>query len=303
MTEKIYRESNHPALYYQDMLADRIRMQRYRQAIERAVRPGAIVADLGTGLGVLAIMAARAGAAKVYAIDNRPQVIPLARRVVEANGVADRVEVIEADAREADLDIEVDLIVNELIGDFGTDENIHESVSAFARRHLAEGGTILPSRLTTYMMPVQYGDEFRGIWRDAYAGLDLRPAVQLPFAPEALLARLAQEPTALAEPQIVEDLSFSADMGLRRHEIDLRFEITRPGVLQGFMGFFESTLVPGVTLANHPAYPGCHWHTWHWPVTPPQETGPGQGIAAVLDARPQMVAGGWTLSWALESPP
>jgi hypothetical protein len=64
--DRPYRESNHPALYYQDMIGDTRRMARYRAAIEAVVRPGDVVADLGTGLGVLAMMAVQAGAARVY---------------------------------------------------------------------------------------------------------------------------------------------------------------------------------------------------------------------------------------------
>ena len=65
----VWTAGNHPAVHYQDMLSDHERMRRYRQAIEAVVRPGDVVADLGTGLGVLALMAVRAGASFVYAID------------------------------------------------------------------------------------------------------------------------------------------------------------------------------------------------------------------------------------------
>ncbi|UCF68841.1 MAG: 50S ribosomal protein L11 methyltransferase [Acidobacteriota bacterium] len=59
-------------------------------------RPGATLAvlDLGTGSGILAIAAARAGARKVLALDDDPAVIEVARANVAANAVADRVEVV-----------------------------------------------------------------------------------------------------------------------------------------------------------------------------------------------------------------
>lgn len=74
-----FTETNHPALHYQQMLADHLRMQRYRQAIAQTVRTGDLVADLGTGLGVLALMAVQAGTARVYAVDNRPNALWMAR--------------------------------------------------------------------------------------------------------------------------------------------------------------------------------------------------------------------------------
>ncbi|HEX2778235.1 MAG TPA: 50S ribosomal protein L11 methyltransferase [Gemmatimonadaceae bacterium] len=68
---------------------------RLMQAI---VRAGDSVADLGAGSAVLAIGAAKLGAARVVAIDIDPEAIENAEQNVERNGVADRVTVIEGDA-------------------------------------------------------------------------------------------------------------------------------------------------------------------------------------------------------------
>jgi ribosomal protein L11 methyltransferase len=62
------------------------------------VRPGDFVADLGAGSAVLAIAAARLGAARVIAIEMDPDAIGNAEENVERNGVADRVTVMEGDA-------------------------------------------------------------------------------------------------------------------------------------------------------------------------------------------------------------
>ena len=62
------------------------------------VRPGDTVADLGAGSAVLAIAAARLGAARVVAIELDPDAIGNAEENVERNQVADRVSVIEGDA-------------------------------------------------------------------------------------------------------------------------------------------------------------------------------------------------------------
>jgi release factor glutamine methyltransferase len=52
---------------------------------------GKSVADVGTGSGVLALAAARAGAAKVLAVDINPNAVLCAQENAEANGFADRV--------------------------------------------------------------------------------------------------------------------------------------------------------------------------------------------------------------------
>jgi len=299
MTEHGYTESDHPGLHYQAMLADRVRMQRYADAINQLVQPGQVVADLGTGLGVLAMLAARAGAARVHAVEIRPQVAALAQRIIAANGLAERINVIQADARTLVLDEPVDLILNELIGDFGTDEGIVECVGAVASHGLRPGGRLLPARLITYLVPVEYGDSLRGVFRRDFHGMDLTPALALPFQPAPVLASLPGAQRDLGPAQVVERIRFAQDMAPRRHRFELQLPIERPGTLHGLLGWFDAELADGIRIASYPAYPGCHWQTWNWPVHPPRRVAPGQRLAVVLHAREGVAAAGWSLEWSL----
>jgi ribosomal protein L11 methyltransferase len=70
-------------------------VMRLMQAV---IRRGDFVADLGAGSAVLSIAAAKLGAGRVAAIELDHDSIDNAERNVEANGVADRIEVIEGDA-------------------------------------------------------------------------------------------------------------------------------------------------------------------------------------------------------------
>jgi ribosomal protein L11 methyltransferase len=64
-------------------------------ALEGLVQPGFTVLDLGTGSGILAIAAAKLGAGEVWAVDNDPEAVRVARHNVSANGVAGKVHVIQ----------------------------------------------------------------------------------------------------------------------------------------------------------------------------------------------------------------
>ncbi len=66
--------------------------------LQNLVAPGAFVADLGSGSGVLAIAAAKLGAGRVVAVEIDPDAIGNAVENVERNEVADRVSVVQGDA-------------------------------------------------------------------------------------------------------------------------------------------------------------------------------------------------------------
>jgi ribosomal protein L11 methyltransferase len=82
-------------------------------ALEDTLRGGERVLDVGTGSGILAIAAARLGAAEAYGVDNDPVAVDAARGNIALNGVADRVraEVGSADTLRAERGYDV-LVVN-----------------------------------------------------------------------------------------------------------------------------------------------------------------------------------------------
>ena len=292
-----YKESNHPALYYQGMLGDERRMARYRAAIEAVVRPGDVVVDLGTGLGVLAIMAAQAGAEHVYAVDVRPQVISIAERVVADNGLSERISLICSDVMDVELPRQVDVIVNELIGDFGTDENIYECVRAVADRYLKDGGRVIPNRLFTHIVGVTYDGELRGVFGSDVHDMDLSSALTDAFTPAAIMHGLQRQPVEQTEVCSVERIEFGAQMTERAYEYSLTLPVVRTGDLQGFVGYFDCELAPAITLDNYPCYPGCHWVNWNWPVTPVVRVEKGQTINGKLTTPKKTVANCWSWEW------
>ncbi len=71
------------------------------EALEEFVSPGCTVLDLGTGSGILAIAAAKLGAARVLALDNDPEAVEVAYGNIATNGVRESVDVEQGSLSEA----------------------------------------------------------------------------------------------------------------------------------------------------------------------------------------------------------
>ena len=108
------------------------------RALEELVRPGMTVFDVGTGSGVLAIVAAKFGAKRVEAVDFDPVAVRVARENVRQNDVEDVVRTGQSDLLKS-VEGRADLIIANIIAD------IIVRLFGEAEAHLAPDGTMLLS--------------------------------------------------------------------------------------------------------------------------------------------------------------
>lgn len=147
--------------FHRDMLADGPRNRAYRRAIENAGVTGKIVLDIGAGSGLLAMMAARAGAARVYACEANPALAATARAIVKANGFADRVEILARHSSTLDAGRDlgggVDLVVSEIFGHDLIGEGALPSLSHAMASLARPGARIVPAAAAVRVALAEYG--------------------------------------------------------------------------------------------------------------------------------------------------
>lgn len=86
------------------------------ELLERFLRPGDQVMDVGTGSGILAIAAARLGAERVLAVDIDPDAVRVAGENIVKNGVQDRVRAVRGDLVNGET-LPCDLAVANIVAD------------------------------------------------------------------------------------------------------------------------------------------------------------------------------------------
>lgn len=254
---------------YGEMISDEARVSRYVEALRRAVKPGSVVLDIGTGTGILAMLACRFGARRVFAVEPG-DVIELAREFAAANGFSDRIEFIQGVSTAVELPERADVVVAEIHGILPLFEKSIVTLVDARTRLLAPGGTMIPARETIWASvvhaPALYS-RIVGPWGDNPLGVDLalgrrHAASQIygaKFAPSELFGAPARwavlDYATIQGPDVTAIVSMRADRG---------------GIAHGIGMWFDSTLSEGVEMSNAPGSPplifGNAFLPWPEPV-------------------------------------
>jgi SAM-dependent methyltransferase len=265
---------------HREYLSDGARMAAYAAAIAEVVRPGDVVLDLGAGTGILGLLACRAGAGRVYAID-AGSMIEVAREVCRANGYDDRVTFLKKLSLDAELPERVDVIVADQIGRFGFDAGILQYFADARRRFLKPQGQLIPKRVRMWVAPVEAGAlrdrvEF---WLSQPAGFDFAPVRRYSantgypcrYTPDQLLSA-PQLGTAL-------ELAGASDTSF---DFAVSCAVSRPGIVHGIGGWFDADLSDSVQMSNSPLSPeAINRRTIFFPIDRPIAVAPGD----IIDVR------------------
>ena len=132
------------------IVRDAVRNAAYDQALRRAIKPGSRVLEIGTGTGLLAMMAARAGAAQVVTCEMNPLIAETGRRIIAQNGYAGRVRVIARHSDmldlEADLGGRADVLVSEIVSNNLLGEDVLPAHEHAMREFAKPGAQVIPAR-------------------------------------------------------------------------------------------------------------------------------------------------------------
>lgn len=282
------------------MLHDADRNAAYAAALQAAVdgfkeaNGGAapVVLDVGTGTGLLAMLAAKAGAAHVYACEMFKPMAEVARRVVAANGFERVITVVAKRSTEVtvgedgELPARADIIVSEVLDSALLGEGVLPMLRDAFARLLKPGAVAIPAKAdliatvvecahVAAMHDVSRCGVYTGDAAGGAGGGDDEPAVLFVGGKSAAsclggrvalpmhTTRLGDSVRPLTEPftALTFDLSAAPTDCTPYNSVTTRATAVASGRADAVHVWWDLELVPGVTYSTRPG--AANWQD-HW---------------------------------------
>jgi predicted RNA methylase len=222
-------------------LVDKERSFAFDKAIREVIKPHHTVLDMGTGSGIMALFAARAGAKKVIAVELDEYIASVARKSFQDNRFSNIIELFVTDGRNCSFEKETmfDVVIMEMLTTGMVDEFQSQAVKNLWVRGVVSRETVfLPLQQKTYVTPVFADFNLFGFKMEVVKHL-------WKFYDSSDIAVME-----LSEKQLINAIDFSNPSLSEHFEGVFSFLIKTSGMLNGIVLSSQSVLTENIFLGD-----------------------------------------------------
>ncbi|MCO6360317.1 tetratricopeptide repeat protein [Roseivirga pacifica] len=249
------------------MLADHERNDAFEQAIEKAIKAESVALDIGTGSGLLAMMAAKHGAQKVYACEQSKYIAEAAKENIGKNGLTEKVQLFQAKSTQLtaeDLNPKPNIIVAEIFDSGLLGEHAVPSFRHALESLCEEGTKVIPkaAEVKGKLLHAPKSSSVNPITK--ISGFDLSGFDQFRVPEEYITQNLSEVTHEFCSDEFkILDVDFEnlwpamAPNQCRR--LDVSVEINSSDPIHGIAFWFTLFMDDSITLSSAPGRKDNHW--------------------------------------------
>ena len=246
------------------MMNDEERTIAYSEALKLAVRDGDFVLDIGTGSGLLSLMAAANGAEMVITCEMSEIIAEAATQIIKSNGYEEKICVLNKKSTNlvigVDLPKQADLIISEVFSSELVGEGVRATALDANRRLLKKGGRTIPQSGKIKIALIDDSPEISYSTSVASVqGFDL--SLFNSISPKKFSSKLRDKPVLLSNPADAFHINLSdAERTVGREKI-IELRVDQDGLCVGLVQWIWIHLYEDIEYENKPGECDSHWQT------------------------------------------
>lgn len=278
--------ASHVPMWHIPMLAHIARNDTYEAAIKTVVKAGDIVLDIGTGSGLLAMMAVRAGAKHVYACELNPVLAGAAREIIDRNGLDDKITLINKHSSQIkmgeDMPEKADVLITEIFDNGLVGEGALPTIAHAWHALLKPKAQIIPEGggLKARVISSPHFESYHKI--SEVSGFDLSPMTALahPMGYKDINFDFAASDTdeALSQPLNIFTWDFTKTPE-QSFKQTIDFKAVKSGRANAVMLWFDLHLTKDIIFSTQAPHPQDHWRQVCQIIRTPQDIKAGQTVS------------------------
>ena len=262
--------SRHVFPWHLRMMNDKFRNAKYLEAIKLAIEDvddDSLILDIGTGSGLLSMMAAANGAGKVIACETSNIIADTAKKIIHKNGYKEKITVINKKSTELkigeDLPRKADLIISEILSAEFVGEGVRTSVFDANKRLLKKNGKMIPESGTIKISLLGNDKEiFDTISVANVSGFDLSEFNSI--SQSKFTHFLKKKPTLLSNDEDAFSINLYNEENIVKEEKNIELKVNKEGLCLGIIQWMKIQLYKDIEYENSPS--GYLDSSTHWPT-------------------------------------
>ena len=261
------------------MMNDELRNSTFSDAIKLAVDKDSLVFEIGTGSGLLSMMAIEGGAKKVVTCESIKTISDNAKKIIHKNGYQKKIDVINKKSTEVkigeDIPHKADLLIAEILSSEFVGEGVIESMSDANKRLLKKNGRVIPQSGCIKIALLGDTEEIKkSTYIDKSDGFDLslfNSITQRKFS-----LKLKEKPKILSDDEDTFTINLKNIDNYSNEEKVFRLQANQDGLCLGLIQWMKIKLYEDIEYENIPYNVQSHWSTPVYVFDEPIELKKGQ---------------------------
>ncbi|MDC3239278.1 tetratricopeptide repeat protein, partial [Gammaproteobacteria bacterium] len=246
------------------MMNDGVRNKAYSAALKLAVGDGDFVLDIGTGSGLLSLMAIESGAEKVITCEISQTIAEAAKKIIGSNGYKEKISVLNRKSTNLmvgiDLPQQADLIISEVLSSDFVGEGVRATILDANRRLLKKGGRMIPQSGKIKIALIDNSPEISDNTSVASVqGFDLSNFNSI--SRKKFDFKLRDKPVLLSNPEDAFNINLYDSGEVVGEEKIIELRVNQDGLCVGLIQWIWIHLYEDIEYENKPGESDSHWVT------------------------------------------